>query len=156
MVVGTVWLVCDVSGSMVEGGKRLIMRQLVRQVEQFLRLGYGRERHLQLVLWGDDAAVHPWDPCDELPAELFECGGSASGEPLIDLLSAPDDAKVLMLTDGFWLDGPRQQINDWRHRIPENTLRIVRVGADANPRLRGEDVFDSENFFSAMEGWLET
>lgn len=46
--MGTVWLVCDTSGSMVEGGKRLIMRGLVRQVEQFLRLGYGAKRDLRV------------------------------------------------------------------------------------------------------------
>ena len=38
--MSSVWLVCDTSGSMIEGGKRLIMRGLVRQVEQFHRLGY--------------------------------------------------------------------------------------------------------------------
>lgn len=153
--MSTLWLVCDTSGSMVEGGKRLIVRGLVRQIEQFLRLGYGPETDIQIVLWDDDAAIHPWDPCDEVPAELFDCGGSASVEPLAELFSASDGAKVLMLTDGFWPDGTRQQINDWKQRLPNSTLRIIRVGADANPRLRGEDVFDSEDFFSAMEGWLE-
>jgi len=140
---------------MIEGGKRLIMRGLVRQVEQFFRLGYGRERDLRLVLWADEATVHPWDPSDELPVEMFNCGGSATGGPLSELLGAPMDAKILILTDGFWSDRTRQSIEDWKHRLPNNSIRIIRVGADANQRLQGDDVFDSEDFFSAMEGWLE-
>ena len=55
--MGAIWLVCDTSGSMIEGGKRLIVRGLVRQVEQFFRLGYGRTRKLQLVLWAGAAIV---------------------------------------------------------------------------------------------------
>ncbi len=60
--MGTVWLVCDTSGSMLEGGKRLIVRGLVRQVEQFLRLGYGPKKDLKLVLWNDEAASQTWNP----------------------------------------------------------------------------------------------
>ena len=33
-------IIVDTSGSMVESGKRLITRGVVRQVEQYIRLGY--------------------------------------------------------------------------------------------------------------------
>ncbi len=36
-----------------------------------------------------------------------------------------------------------------------DALRIVKVGADANPKLGGGDVFEVEDFFAAMEGWLD-
>ena len=153
--MGSLLLVCDVSGSMVEGGKRLTLRGLTRQVEQYFRLGYGRERDLQLVLWADEAAIHPWDPSDELPVEIFNCAGSASWGALSDLLGTPEDTKILILTDGFWPNETHQSIKDWKQRLPNDSLRIVRVGADANQRLRGTDVFESEAFLSAMEGWLE-
>ena len=86
LVMGTVWLVCDTSGSMVEGGKRLIMRGLVRQVEQFLRLGYGPKKDLKLVLWNDEATSPTWYPGDEVPGELLDCKGSADGDALVQLL----------------------------------------------------------------------
>jgi len=154
LVAHTVWLVCDISGSMIEGGKRLLMRGLTRQVEQFVRLDYCGKHSLRLVLWNDKAVVHPWDPSDELPAQLLDCQGSAKGEQLVELLSKAVDDKILIFSDGFWSNETRQLITDWKHQLPENSLRIVRVGADATERLRGADVFDSEDFFSAIEGWL--
>lgn len=153
--MGAVWLVCDTSGSMVEGGKRLIMRGLVRQVEQFLRLGYGPKKDLKLVLWNDEAASQTWNPGDEVPRVLLECRGSADGSGLVRLLGAPTDDQFLILTDGFWPDETRDAIKRWKGEIAPDALRIVKVGADANPKLKGGDVFEVEDFFSAMEGWLD-
>ncbi len=149
------WLVCDTSGSMIEGGKRLIVRGLVRQVEQFFRLGYGPTRELQLVLWADEATTQRWDPRDELPLELFECKGSAEGAALVELLGSSSDSSVLILTDGFWSDESHEAVKEWKNHLPHDALRILKVGADANPRLKGHDVFEAEDFFSAMDGWLD-
>ncbi|WP_156393554.1 VWA domain-containing protein [Nocardioides sp. Root140] len=141
---------------MTEGGKRLIMRGLVRQVEQFLRLGYGPKKALKLVLWGDEATSHSWYPGDDVPVELFECKGSADGEALIGLLGSRADDVFLLLTDGFWPHESRSAIKRWKDSIRPDALRIIKVGADANPKLKGDDVFDSEDFFSVMDGWLDT
>lgn len=154
--MSSVWLVCDTSGSMIEGGKRLIVRGLVRQVEQFLRLGYGPPKEVRLVLWAEQVNDHYWDPQDEIPGELFECTGSAKGKELVEFLGDSDGVKVLILTDGFWSDESRQAIEVWRSGLPKNTLRVLKVGADANPRLKGDYVFESEDFFSAMDRWLDT
>jgi len=152
--MSSVWLVCDTSGSMIEGGKRLIMRGLVRQVEQFLRLGYAPKRDLKLVLWSDETSGHSWNPGDELPIELFECKGSAGGEALIRLLGTPSDDSFLLLTDGLWSDEARSAVRRWKDSIRPNALRVIKVGADANPKLTGDGVFDSEDFLSALDGWL--
>lgn len=153
--MGAIWLVCDTSGSMIEGGKRLIVRGLVRQVEQFFRLGYGRTRKLQLVLWADQATAQRWDPREEVPRELLECKGSAQGEPLVQLLGTSRDAKFLIITDGFWSDESHQVVKEWKNHLSYDAVRVLRVGADANPRLKGDDVFEAEDFFSAMDGWMD-
>lgn len=153
--MGSVWLVCDTSGSMIEGGKRLIMRGLVRQVEQFHRLGYAPKRDLKLVLWSDDAISHPWNPAEEVPSELFKCSGSAAGDALVRLVGEPPDDKVLLLTDGFWPDESRAAIKQWKDAMALGALRVIKVGADANPKLKGADVFEAEDFWIAMEGWLD-
>lgn len=153
--MGSVWLVCDTSGSMVEGGKRLIMRGLVRQVEQFLRLGYGPKKDLKLVLWNDEATSPTWNPGEEVPGELLDCKGSAEGDALVHFLGTSSGSKVLILTDGFWPEASRGAIKRWKAGATPNTLRIVKVGADANPKLKGPDVFEAEDFFAAMDGWLD-
>lgn len=153
--MSSVWLVCDTSGSMIESGKRLIMRGLVRKVEQFHRLGYAPKRELKLVLWSDETISHPWNPGEEIPSELVECSGSADGDALVRLVGESSDDKVLILTDGFWPDESRAAIKRWKGKIAPGALRIIKVGADANPKLEGADVFDAEDFFKAMEGWLD-
>jgi hypothetical protein len=148
-------LVCDTSGSMLEGGKRLIVRGLVRQVEQYLRLGYGLRRDLQLVLWAEQVTAQVCDLREEVPEELFECAGPANGKALVELLGDSADAKVLILTDGFWSDESRHAIEVWRSGVPQDTLRVLKVGADANPQFTGDYVFESEDFFSAVDRWLD-
>jgi hypothetical protein len=36
-----------------------------------------------------------------------------------------------------------------------DTLRIIKIGTDANPQLKGTDVFSSEELFAALDGWQE-
>lgn len=151
--MGTRWLICDTSGSMIEGGKRLIVRSVVRQVEQFFRLGYGTECDLKLVLWSDTAVHHCWNPGEELARELFDCKGSADGDALVGLVDGQANDRFLILSDGSWSDDTRNAIKRWKSGLNQNALRIVKVGADANAKLMGPDVFDAEDFFGAMEGW---
>ena len=151
--MGTRWLVCDTSGSMIESGKRLIVRSVVRQVEQFFRLGYGPECDLKLVLWSDTAVHNSWNPGEELPRELFDCKGSADGDALVSLVDGQVNDRFLILSDGSWSDDTRNTIKRWKSGLNQNALRIVKVGADANAKLMGPDVFDAEDFFGAMEGW---
>lgn len=152
--MGTLWLVCDTSGSMVEGGKRLIMRALVRQAEQFLRFGYGPKKDLKLVLWNHETTSPAWNPTDEVPSEILDCKGSAEGDALVQFLGTSRDGKVLIFTDGFWSEESRDAIRRWKGGVTPDALRIVKIGGDANPKLKGPDVFEAEDFFAALDGWL--
>jgi hypothetical protein len=149
------WLVCDVSGSMLEAGKRLIVRSLVREVEQYIGLGYGATSDIRLVAWNNDAKSLPWSPQDEVPVDLFDCKNSADGEVLTRLLGSRADDRFIVLTDGFWSDESRVAIKQWKEGLTPDALRVIKVGADANPKLKGPDVFDAEDFFAAMDGWLD-
>lgn len=154
-MMNTLWLITDVSGSMLEAGKRLVVRGLVRQVEQYVRLGYATETDLKLVAWHTDATVIPWAPGDEVPPHIFECRGSADGAALARLFSGPRPGNAFMIfTDGFWSENSRIAIKKWKAELDPNTLRLIKIGADANPKMKGADVFEAEAFFAALDGWL--
>jgi hypothetical protein len=158
--MSVLWLVCDVSGSMLEAGKRLVVRGLVRQAEQYLRLGYATGHEISLVAWNNEVRPLDWFPGEEIPAELFDCGNSADGEALARFLADRPGDRFLILTDGFWTGQPRAAVARWRQALTPEALRIVTVGTDANPRLTdpeaadGTRVFESEDFLAALDGWL--
>ena len=85
----------------------------------------------------------------------MSAGAQPTATDWCDCSAHPTDDQFLILTDGFWPDESRDAIKRWKEEIAPDALRIVKVGADANPKLKGGDVFEVEDFFSAMEGWLD-
>jgi hypothetical protein len=152
--MGVLWLVCDVSGSMLEAGKRFIVSGLVREIEQFVRLGYGGDRDVELITWNDVVTRVEWSVEDEVPTALLECHSSSDATALITFLEEEvgEDDRVAVMTDGFWDEESRNAIDRSRGR---GGLRIFKIGADANPRLTGVEVFQVEDFFAAVDGWLD-
>lgn len=151
----TLHLVCDISGSMSDSGKPFIMRTLVTTVAQWAWFGYGRTE-ISLWAWASEArCISDWRKKSEFPAELLSCRGTANGAALIQLLGDKPDGKVLLLTDGFWSRDDAKTLKRWKDCLSSDTLRIIKIGADANPQLKGIDVFSSEELFAALDGWLE-
>lgn len=147
-------LICDVSGSMSEGGKSLITRGVARAVEQYVRLGYGRA-DLKLVAWSNEARVVEWRLGDEFPPELLVCERIAKADALINLIGNQTVGKILLITDGFWSQDDAKALKRWKESIQLDMLRVIKIGADANPHLKGPDVFAAEDLFIALDGWLE-
>lgn len=147
------WLICDASGSMVEGGKRFVVRGLVREVEQFIRLGHAPRTDLRLVLWRDRVVQLPWQPGDEVPIAQLKCEGSGNAA-VTQILGATAGDRYVIFSDGYWTDEARRELKCWRESLTDDALRVIKVGADANPKLAGPGVFESEDFFAAMDGWL--
>jgi hypothetical protein len=149
-----VHLVWDTSGSMGELGKLWIARSVARAIEQYNRLGYFRA-DLRLIAWGREARALDWNSDQEFPPELLVPTGSVNAKALISLCPAEPDSKIALLTDGFWTPADAREIRLWRENLPPDNLRVIKIGADANPRLKGSDVFSAEDFFAALDGWLE-
>jgi hypothetical protein len=151
----TLYLVCDISGSMGDGGKQFIMRTAVMAVAQWVRLGYG-SAEIRLCAWASEARhLLDWSAKKEYPAELLACGGTSNGGALIQLLGEKPDGKVLLFSDGFWSRDDAKILKQWEECLLPDTLRIVKVGTDANPQLKGPDVFVAEDLFAVLDGWLE-
>lgn len=151
----TLYLVCDISGSMGEDGKPFIMRTAVMTIAQWLRLGYGSAQ-LKLCAWAAQATLlTDWDARQEYPADLLACEGASNWMALVQLLGEKPDGKILLLSDGFWSHKETRMFKQWKEALPPNSLRIVKTGLDANPQLKGADVFATEDLFAALDGWLE-
>ncbi len=147
------FLVCDTSGSMNENGKCMLMRGIARSVEQFIRLGHGRA-DLQLVFWNASVIKPDWNPDDDFPEQMLNCSGSAELASLIEALGEEPQGKILVLSDGWWGEDDMTRLKKWKRKLPKETLRIMRIGSDANPLLKGDDVFSPDDFFDALDGWL--
>ena len=148
-------MVCDISGSMGDDGKLFTMRTTVMAVAQWVRLGYAHAE-IRLCGWASETRHFlEWSPKDEFPAELLSCGGPSNGEALIRWVGEKPEGKVLLLTDGFWTQDEARVLKRWKECLPPNTLRIIKIGAAANPQLKGLDVFTAEDLFEAMDDWLE-
>lgn len=151
MLIHLVW---DTSGSMGEWGKLLIARGVARAMEQYLRLGYG-SAELKLVAWSDEARVVDWPSDQEFPPELLVSGGAANAKALVSYFGLEPGGKVLLLTDGFWSQADARELKRWKQGLQPDTLRVIKIGADANPHLKENDVHPVEDFFAALDGWLE-
>ena len=148
-------LVCDISGSMSDGGKSFTMRTVTLTVAQWVGIGYARAE-IRLCGWASETRHFlDWSTKDEFPAELLSCRGASNGQALIQWLGETPDGKVLVLTDGFWPQDQARVLKRWKECLPSDTLRFIKIGADAHPRLKGHDVFAAEDLFTALDGWLE-
>jgi len=151
MIIHLVW---DTSGSMAEMGKNMIARGIARALEQYLRLGYGNA-DLKLVAWGNEARIVGWHPDQEFPQDLLVSQGSANAPALVTLFGTEPNGRILLMTDGYWAPPDEKALKRWKTSLPPNSLRIIKVGADANPHLTGPNVFTGEELFAALDGWQE-
>lgn len=150
----TLWLVWDASGSVAENGNCFIARSVARMAEQYCRLGYGCA-DLKLVAWNREARVVDWIPDKEFPSEFLVCESAANAKALITLLGEQPDGKVLLITDGFWSQEDAKALKRWKESLQQDTVRVIKIGADANQQLKGADVFAAEDLFAALDGWME-
>lgn len=147
-------LVCDSSGSMAELGKYLAARGVVRAIGQYLLLGHS-SADLKLVVWSSEARVIDWTPDQELPDEMRATQSSANADALVALLGNEPASRILIISDGFWSQAAAKVMRRWKQSLPPDAIRLIKIGADANPHIEGADVFAAEDLFAALDGWLE-
>lgn len=151
----TLYLVCDISGSMGDDGRPFIMRTAVMTIAQWVRLGYGRAQ-VTLCAWASQATLLPdWNVQNEYPADRLACKGTSNWKALAQMLGDKPDGRVLLLSDGFWSRNEARIFRQWRDGLPPDTLRILKTGPDTSPQLKGADVFAAEDVLAALDGWLE-
>jgi len=138
---------------MRDSAKSLIARRLVYQISQLNLLGYISDFEISLVTWADDSQVVQWSTGSELPAKLLNCQGSTRAAPLIKLLGVSERDRYMFLTDGYWPETARKAIRKWRAQLPSTSVRVIRIGADANPEFVGPEVFEAEDLFFAIDDW---
>lgn len=149
----TLYIVCDISGSLAENGKRMLLRGIARTIEQYIRFGYGAGV-LKLVLWNSTASVAEWNPDDEFPEQLLKCYGPNNAENLCALLDSAPEGKIILLTDGYWTKDDTAVLKRWERKLPSDTLRIIKIGGETSPLWRKKNVFSPEEVFSMLDGWL--
>lgn len=148
-----VYLICDASGSMVEDGRRFVVRNIVRTVDQYYRL-HAEPPDLYLVYWSSETEIAKWNPGQDFPEQLLACAGSASGDSLIEALAEAPDGYFMLITDGYWTHETRRQVSSWSRSLPDGHLRVLKVGVDANPKIKGPSVFSGEDVLVALENWV--
>ncbi len=149
---GTFYIVCDISGSMSENGKRMQVRSAARTIEQYIRLGYGSGT-LKLVLWNETASLTEWDPDDDFPEELFDCRGPANAEALCTFFDPAPEGKIILLTDGCWSGDAAAVLKRWLRKLSPETLRIIKIGGETGLRLKQENVFAPDEILPLLDGW---
>jgi hypothetical protein len=141
---------------MGDAGKALTMRTLVMAIAQWIQCGYGGT---EVKLYSVSSALQnfsDWRANTEYPIELLSCSGNTNFEALNQVLGGKLEGEVLLLTDGYFSQNQEKIHRKLEKYISQNTLRIIKIGTDANPKLKGRGVFAAEDFFAAMSGWLES
>ena len=151
--MATLYLICERSGSMIESGKRFIVRNIIRTIDQYYRLQRGPSE-IKLVAWSDEAIVAKWQPGQEVPDALLVCKGEASGEALTEKLKSVSGDYAAIITDGYWTSETRRAVGSWSKALGANHLRIIKVGEDADLRMKGPSVFEAEDLLAALKGWI--
>lgn len=145
-------IIVDTSGSMVESGKRLIARGVVRQVEQYIRLGYSTI-NMQLFYVGNKITPIEWNTNDEYPEVLLSCSGSFDLDLLTDFIKS-DEALYLIVSDCSWPGRAVKKFLRGVDELPTDTVRVIKVGAEQSPTIKNIRVFESEDTLLALEGWI--
>ena len=150
-MVNRVTIICDLSGSMMECGKRFIMRTVLRTVDQYFQM-LNPDIEIELFGWKEDVKRLDWAPGDRAPDALMNCSGRASVSALTSEVGDCLDVAIVILTDGHW-DDSQKQFEGWASSVAANHLRVILLGADANIKTKNDCTFMAEHIFAALEGF---
>lgn len=154
------WVVCDTSGSMSEGGKRMLLRNLITYLHQVVRMcpALAPTWSLRVIAWGEAAEVV------EMEGEIlpFRCVGKASVDSLTNLLTTHlanvSQPRLLLMSDGQWHLDELARLVQWRRSMSNVLVRVIATGYDANVQylrqLAGASaVFNPEEIVAALHSW---
>lgn len=137
---------------MSENTKPFIVRTCVLTVAQYLRLGYA-SADAKLYRWAEGLVEADWTVGDEFPEHFHRCEGRSSPQALAGLEVSDGDC-VMLFTDGCWSAKEAEAIREWMGALPDDLVRLVKVGSDADPKLTGNSVFKPDEILASVCGWL--
>lgn len=154
------WVVCDTSGSMSEGGKRMLVRNLLTYLHQVIRMcpSAPPTGSLSVIAWGEATEIV------ELDGEIlpFTCVGKASVDSLTILMTTHlenvSQSRLLLISDGQWHRDELTRLVQWRRSLSNISVRVIATGSDANlqylRQLAGASaVFNPEEIVAALHSW---
>lgn len=157
----TLTVVADISGSMKELGKIMIVRNLLAYIRERMRLSPNCQfwNSLQLIIWGENTSIVELTVDHDLPH--WEAKGKSNSQQLIQILNAhlsDQLERVLLLSDGNFTRDEFNILQKWLQSRPNVSLRTVAVGADASliklEKLTGSwRPFLAENISQAVSNW---
>lgn len=144
-------LAVDVSGSMFEGGRRWIARGIVREIEQYVRLGYGKA-NLRLVAAGAEPREITWNLDDDVPAAILDCQGPFDMSRLLAFLKDVS-GPILYVGDADWPVKATRALGAWLAMRSGDSFRAIVLGDERPKVLRGR-LFAADEVFAALDGFL--
>ena len=153
-------VVCDTSGSMNEGGKRMLVRNLLTYLQQVIRIcpSVPPTGSLKVIAWGEASEVVVMEN-EIFP---FMCVGRASVDSLTNLMSFHlknvSRSRLLLISDGQWQREELSRMVQWRRTLSNVAVRVIATGSDANRQhllqLAGASaVFNPEEIVAALHSW---
>lgn len=144
-------IIVDCSGSMIESGKRLIARNAVRQIEQYIRLGYACAQ-IRLFAANEKFRKIDWDPDQEYPEDLWVCEGNLDlTRWATDVFELP--GKFLLLSDCTMETKSKRLLTEWANKISADNIKIIKIGNDPMPKIASVQIFNTEDIFAALDHW---
>jgi hypothetical protein len=149
-----VWLICDISGSMVEAGKRFQARSMIREIEQLSRFGYVSSVDLRLATWGQEVIPYSWATDEELPDQVLNCRGTSDVVALASFITQRPEDRYIIMSDCHWSLDSEDASNATKVISESESVRIIGLGADANTKVKNRAVIPCEESIVFIEEWL--
>lgn len=146
------WQIIDASGSMAESAKRLIVRETLRTISQYVKY-YSFDIELHYIYAGDIIDIIDASLEDNYPEKFLELGTGFNVQDLIERLSTLD-GYFLFLTDGSWGHSVVANLKKWKSRLPEGTVKIIQVATGTLRLQRDFETYLSEEVITAFDSWM--
>lgn len=146
------WQIIDASGSMAESAKRLIVRETLRTISQYVKY-YSYDIELHYIHAGDKIDLIETSLENDYPENFLELGIGFDVQSLVEQLSILD-GYFLFLTDGSWGHSIIANLKKWKNTLPKGTVKIIQVSPGTLRFQRDFETYHSEDVIMALDSWL--
>ena len=142
-------ILCDVSGSLKEGGKRFALLTTLRTIEQYF---WVRDASPEVSLFAVNDESFPADTSDfrhiaDDPKGPFDL------KEALSLPAVKTADKLLILSDCCWSNDQRRAFRNLKLLRGSDFARAVIIGAEADRQCRAPDFETAENVLKLLEEW---